>query len=169
MSSSRSITPQSRQGSADSSGHRRQLTTGRCAHQTNRASRESSPNDGKDAFCVFPPKAFGDKIVLSRKSLSIPGGRLMLILVPWKPVVFVWLLLSAMFLFWAGAMCVVEGKNPFAIPKHSLRSSVSQGAGHKGPHLKHLHKSKPAGSKEESQVIVPQARTEPQVYNEAQQ
>jgi hypothetical protein len=93
----------------------------------------------------------------------------MLILVPWKPVVFVWLLLSSMCLFWAGAMCVVEGKNPFGIPKHSLHSSVSQVAGHQGLHRKHLHKAKSAGSKGESQVIVTQARTEPQVYNDAQQ
>ena len=92
----------------------------------------------------------------------------MLILVPWKPVVFVWLLLSAMCLVWAAGMCIEQGRNPFAIPKHNPRSSVSQVAGHQGPHLKHLHKSKSAGSKGESQVIVTQARTEPQVYNEAQ-
>jgi hypothetical protein len=93
----------------------------------------------------------------------------MLILVPWKPVVFVWLLLSAMFLFWAGAMCIVEGKNPFGIPKHNLRSSVSQVAGHQGLHQKHLHKAKSAGVKGESQAIVTQARIEPQVDHEAQQ
>ena len=93
----------------------------------------------------------------------------MLILVPWKPVVFVWLLLSAMFLFWAGAMCVVEGKNPFGIPKHNLRSSMNQAAGHQGPHQKHLHKAKSAGSKDESQAITTQARIEPQVDHAAQQ
>lgn len=49
----------------------------------------------------------------------------MLILVPWKPVVVVWLLLSAMCLFWAGAMCVVEGKNPFRVPKYHQRVSIS--------------------------------------------
>lgn len=92
----------------------------------------------------------------------------MLILVPWKPVVFVWLLLSAMCLFWAAGMCIEQGRNPFAIPKYNLHSSVSQVAGHQGLHLKHLHKSKSAGSKGESQAIVTQARTEPQVYNEAQ-
>jgi hypothetical protein len=87
----------------------------------------------------------------------------MLILVPWKPVAFVWLLLSAMFLFWAGAMCVVEGRNPFGIPKHNLRSSVIQVAGHQGPHQKHLHKAKSAGSKGERQAAIAQARMEPQV------
>jgi hypothetical protein len=93
----------------------------------------------------------------------------MLILVPWKPVVFVWLLLSAMCLFWAGAMCVVEGKNPFGIPKHSLRSSMSQAAGHQGSHQKHLHKAKSAGSKGESQAITTQAHIEPQLDHETQQ
>jgi hypothetical protein len=71
----------------------------------------------------------------------------MLILIPWKPVVFVWLLLSAMCLFWAGAMCVVEGRNPFGIPKHNLHSSVSQVAGHQGLRQKHLHKAKSAGAR----------------------
>jgi len=86
----------------------------------------------------------------------------MLILVPWKPVVVVWMLLSAMFLFWAGAMCVVEGKNPFGIPKHNLRSSVGQVAGHQGLHQKHIHKAKSAGSKGESQVLMTQVPMEPQ-------
>ena len=93
----------------------------------------------------------------------------MLILVPWKPVVFVWLLLSAMCLFWAAGMCIEQGRNPFAIPKHNLRSSVSQIAGHHVHHQRHLHKVKSAGGKGESQVIVTQARAESQVNNEAQQ
>jgi hypothetical protein len=93
----------------------------------------------------------------------------MLILVPWKPVVFVWLLLSAMFLFWAGAMCVAEGRNPFGIPKHNLHSSVSQVSGHQGLRQKHLHKAKSAGSKGESQATTTQARIEPQVDHEVQQ
>jgi hypothetical protein len=93
----------------------------------------------------------------------------MLILVPWKPVVFVWLLLSAMCLFWAGAMCVVEGKNPFGIPKHNPHSSMSQAAGHQGPHQKHLHKAKSAGSNGEGHAKTTQARIEPQVDHEAQQ
>ena len=86
----------------------------------------------------------------------------MLILVPWKPVVFVWLLLSAMCLFWAGAMCLVEGKNPFGIPKHNLRSSVSQVAGHPELHQKHLRKARSAGRNGESQAITTQARIEDQ-------
>jgi hypothetical protein len=93
----------------------------------------------------------------------------MLILVPWKPVVFVWLLLSAMCLFWAGGMCIVEGKNPFGIPKHNLRSPMSQAASHQGQHQKHLRKAKSAGSKGESQAITTQARIEPQMDHGTQQ
>lgn len=57
-------------------------------------------------------------MVLSRKLLSVPGGRLMLILVPWKPVVVVWCLLAAM--LWVGYVgySVLEGKNPFAMAQH---------------------------------------------------
>lgn len=57
-------------------------------------------------------------MVTSRKLLSIPGGRLMLILIPWKPVVVVWCLLAAM--LWVGyvAYSVLEGKNPFAMAQH---------------------------------------------------
>jgi hypothetical protein len=93
----------------------------------------------------------------------------MLILVPWKPVVFVWLLLSAMCLVWAAGMCIEQGRNPFAIPKHNLRSSMNQAAGHQGPHQKHLHKAKSAGSKGESQAITTQARIEPHMDDGAQQ
>jgi len=46
---------------------------------------------------------------------------------------------------------------------------MNQVAGHQGPHQKHLRKAKSVGIKGESQVIVTQARTEPRVYNEAQQ
>ncbi len=38
----------------------------------------------------------------------------MLILVPWKPVVIVWGLLSAMILFGFVASSVLQGKDPFA-------------------------------------------------------
>lgn len=37
----------------------------------------------------------------------------MVILVPWKPIVFVWLLLSAMFFFSCVAQSLIEGRNPF--------------------------------------------------------
>ena len=61
-------------------------------------------------------------MVLSRKLLSIPGGRLMLILIPWKPVVVVWCMLAAM--LWVGYVgySVLEGKNPFAMAGHHSNS-----------------------------------------------
>jgi hypothetical protein len=67
-----------------------------------------------------------------------------------------------MCLFWAGAMCVVEGRNPFGIPKHNLRSSASQVARHQGQHQKRLFKAKSADSKGESQALMTQARIAPQ-------
>ena len=58
---------------------------------------------------------------MSRKSLSIPGGRLMVILIPWKPVVVGWCILAAM--LWVGyvGFSVLEGKNPFAAAQRPLR------------------------------------------------
>jgi len=59
---------------------------------------------------------------MSRKLLSIPGGRLMLILIPWKPLVIAWCALAAM--LWVGYVgySVLEGKNPFAMAQqHSSR------------------------------------------------
>jgi len=57
-------------------------------------------------------------MLLGRKLLSIPGGRLMLILIPWKPVAVAWCLLAAM--LWVGyvSYSVLEGKNPFAMAQH---------------------------------------------------
>jgi len=43
-----------------------------------------------------------------------PGGSVVQILVPWKPVVVVWGLLSAMIFFGFVASSVLEGKDPFA-------------------------------------------------------
>lgn len=37
----------------------------------------------------------------------------MIVLIPWKPVVFVWLLLSAMLWFGYVGSSLLEGKNPF--------------------------------------------------------
>lgn len=62
----------------------------------------------------------------------------MLILIPWKPVVFVWCLLAAM--LWVGYVgySVLEGKNPFAMAQHhssrlqahSNTDSRTHGKGH---------------------------------------
>jgi hypothetical protein len=69
--------------------------------------------------------------MLSRKLLSIPGGRLMLILIPWKPVVIVWCLLAAM--LWVGyvSYSVLEGKNPFATAKHHSYHPQTHSAGNR--------------------------------------
>jgi hypothetical protein len=50
----------------------------------------------------------------NRVPLFVPGGSVMRILVPWKPVVLVWGLLSAMIFFGFVASSVLQGKDPFA-------------------------------------------------------
>ena len=72
----------------------------------------------------------------------------MYILVPWKPVVLVWGLLSAMIFFGFVASSVLEGKDPFA-PGATITqpSSVKAGVAQAGQQPKHSHK---AGSDSES-------------------
>jgi hypothetical protein len=48
------------------------------------------------------------------ESLFVPGGSGMYVLVPWKPVVLVWGLLSGMILVSFVASSLLQGKNPFA-------------------------------------------------------
>src|ERR1700688_595577 len=50
----------------------------------------------------------------NREPLFVPWRSAMYILVPWKPVVFVWGLLSAMIFFGFVASSVLQGKDPFA-------------------------------------------------------
>src|ERR1022692_4003572 len=89
--------------------------------------RKSSPNRRKSAkFSVYPAKPFGGRMVVSRKLLSIPGGQLMLILVPWKPVVLVFGFFTALILFSYYGSALIEGKNPFA-PDGSKVNSVPAG------------------------------------------
>jgi len=52
-------------------------------------------------------------MVVSRKLLSVPGGQLMLIIVPWKPVVIVLGFLVALVLFSYYGSALIKGKNPF--------------------------------------------------------
>ena len=65
----------------------------------------------------------------------------MYILVPWKPVVLVWGLLSAMIFFGFVASSVLEGKDPFAPGATITRpSSVKTGAVQSGQQPKHSQK-----------------------------
>jgi hypothetical protein len=66
----------------------------------------------------------------------------MYILVPWKPVVLVWGLLSAMIFFGFVASSVLEGKDPFA-PGATITqpSSVKTGAAQSGQQPKNSHKA----------------------------
>ena len=65
----------------------------------------------------------------------------MYILVPWKPVVIVWGLLSAMVLFGFVASSVLQGKDPFA-PGTVITQPRAVSAAHGGQQqAKHSHKS----------------------------
>jgi hypothetical protein len=66
----------------------------------------------------------------------------MYILVPWKPVVLVWGLLSAMIFFGFVASSVLEGKNPFAPGATIITqpSSVKVGVVQAGQQPKHPQK-----------------------------
>ena len=78
----------------------------------------------------------------NRKPLFVPGGSAMYILVPWKPVILVWGLLSAMIFFGFVASSVLEGKDPFA-PSATITqpSSVKAGVAQAGQQPKHSHKA----------------------------
>ena len=67
----------------------------------------------------------------NREPLFVPGGSGMYILVPWKPVVLVWGLLSGMILVGFVASSLLEGKNPFApgatiTPPPAVKTGVAQ-------------------------------------------
>lgn len=85
---------------------------------------------------------FRSIITGNRKPLFVPGGSAMYILVPWKPVVLVWGLLSGMILVSFVASSLLEGKNPFA-----PGVTITQSAGAKtrvaqaGQQPKHSHKA----------------------------
>ena len=85
---------------------------------------------------------FRSIITGNREPLFVPGGSAMYILVPWKPVVLVWGLLSGMILVGFVASSLIEGKNPFA-----PGATITQPAGVKtrvaqaGQQPKHSHKA----------------------------
>ena len=66
----------------------------------------------------------------------------MYILVPWKPVVLVWGLLSGMIFVGFVASSVLQGKDPFA-PGATIGqpSNVKAGAAQAGQQPKHSHKA----------------------------
>ena len=63
----------------------------------------------------------------NREPLFVPGGSVMRILVPWKPVVLVWGLLSAMIFVGFVASSVLQGKDPFAPSATITQPSVMKG------------------------------------------
>ena len=71
----------------------------------------------------------------------------MLILIPWKPVVIVWGLLSAMILFGYFAGSLIKGQNPFAefiLPTQHIVGKPP--APHTAPKQTHVYTAAPKGS-----------------------
>src|ERR1700756_1759655 len=77
----------------------------------------------------------------NREPLFVPGGWVMRILVPWKPGVLVWGLLSAMIFFGFVASSVLQGKDPFA-PGATITQpgAVKTGTTQSGQQPKHSQK-----------------------------
>jgi hypothetical protein len=65
----------------------------------------------------------------------------MYILVPWKPVVLVWGLLSGMILVSFVASSLRQGKNPFAPSANITQPAVKTGVAQAGQQPKHSHKA----------------------------
>ena len=77
----------------------------------------------------------------NREPFFVPGGSAMHILVPWKPVVLVWGLLSGMILVSFVASSVLQGKDPFA-PGATITqpSAMKTGAAQAARQPKHSQK-----------------------------
>jgi hypothetical protein len=65
----------------------------------------------------------------------------MYILIPWKPVVFVWGLLSAMIFFGFVASSVFQGKDPFAPGASMTQPSSVKAGGAQAGQSKHPHRA----------------------------
>ena len=85
---------------------------------------------------------FRSTIAVNREALFVPGGSAMYILVPWKPVVLVWGLLSGMILVGFVASSLLEGKNPLA-PGATITQprAAKAGVAQAGQQPKHSHKA----------------------------
>ena len=77
---------------------------------------------------------------IRRGPLFVPGGSAMRILIPWKPVVLVWGLLSGMILVSFVASSLLEGKNPFAPGANITQPIVKTGVAQAGQ-SKHSQKA----------------------------
>jgi len=85
---------------------------------------------------------FRSIISVNREPLFVPGGSVMRILVPWKPVVLVWGLLSAMIFFGFVASSVIQGKDPFAPGATIMQPEAAKtGTAQSGQQAKHSNKA----------------------------
>jgi hypothetical protein len=101
---------------------------------------------GKDASAAAVGLA--DGLIVARwqrihgAQQMITGGEAMLILIPWKPVVIVWGLLSAMILFGYIAGSLMKGQNPFAVySTQTQQFSTGKSDTYAPSQQKHSHKN----------------------------
>jgi hypothetical protein len=116
--------------------------------------QEGSESLAQNAFMVTTTTIFYEQVSCelrgiirgNREPLFVPGGSNVYILVPWKPVVLVWGLLSGMILISFVASSVLQGKDPFAPGATSTQpSSVKTGVA-QTEQFKHSHKAAPTPS-----------------------
>jgi hypothetical protein len=85
---------------------------------------------------VFPQYNGGN-----REPIFVSGGSAMRILIPWKPVVLVWGLLSGMIFFGFVASSVLQGKDPFAPGATITQPAASKTGAASGQQPKHSNKA----------------------------
>src|SRR5450755_807929 len=113
-------------------------TTQRCSESsTENASTVTTSTTFMNGCLTFSQYNSGNS-----EPLFVPGGSAMRILVPWKPVVLVWGLLSGMIFVGFVASSVLQGKDPFA-PGATIGQpiNVKAGAAQAGQQPKHSHKA----------------------------
>ena len=103
-------------------------------------------SDDYDEHDVYEKGSGVFSIIAEPEPVFVPGGSAMYILVPWKPVVLVWGLLSGMILVSFVASSVLQGKDPFA-PGAIIKQppSMKTGVAQTGQ-SKHSHKAAPTPS-----------------------
>src|ERR1039458_10085183 len=98
-------------------------------------------SDNYDEHDVYEKGSGVFSIIAEPEPVFVPGGSAMYILVPWKPVVLVWGLLSGMILVSFFASSLLQGKNPFAPAVTITQSPVVKSSVVLAGQPKHYHKA----------------------------
>ena len=111
--------------------------------------QEGSESLAENAFKVTTTTMFTDSCPWGisqyntgkSEPIFVPGGSVMYILVPWKPVVLVWGLLSGMILVSFVASSLLQGKDPFAPGATITQPPSVKAGGAQAGQSKHSHKA----------------------------